>query len=162
MTLYKAQKWVKKLKFSKNQDFWVLNAFLRRKFIQIYVFNKKIEDCVWLGALCLELITREPGWQFTACLQLPAWRIFVLIGLRCGSTLCIFGASFDTRNSSVKNSLTSKKIIIFVVTDIDIVGAYKINFKFFHNAFNFDIFNIFWGHFFISFQSILKVFWKYF
>ena len=38
----------------------------------MYVFNEKIGDYVCLGALCLELITREPGWQFTACLQFPA------------------------------------------------------------------------------------------
>ena len=52
--------------------FWVLNAFIRRKFIRVYIFNKKIGDYVWLGALCLELITREPGWQFAACLQFSA------------------------------------------------------------------------------------------
>ena len=28
---------------------------------QLYVFNKKIVECECLGALCLELITREPG-----------------------------------------------------------------------------------------------------
>ena len=50
-----------KIEKIENPVFLVLNASIRRKFFELYISNEKIRDYVCLGALCLELITRELG-----------------------------------------------------------------------------------------------------